>query len=103
LELRHLRYFVAVAETEGLTPGAKAKLQNRKAFHVGELAREYRFVDIDGRRVLPFRVVESFVNMVKKFENRLGNTAQNRGADLARSTPAQGDAYEYVVHPRRRM
>ena len=40
---------------------------------------------IDGRRVLPFRIVESFVNMVKKFEK--GNTAQNRSADLARSTP----------------
>jgi uncharacterized protein YaiI (UPF0178 family) len=38
------------------------------AFHVGELAREYRFRDIDGRRVPPFRIAESFVNMVKKFE-----------------------------------
>ena len=39
-----------------------------KAFHVGELAREYRFSDIDGRRVPPFRIRESFVDMVKKFE-----------------------------------
>ena len=43
-----------------------------KVFHVGELAREYRFSDIDGRRVPPFRIVESFVNMVKQFEMRQG-------------------------------
>ena len=40
-----------------------------KAFHVGELAREYGFADIDGRRVPPFRIRESFVEMVRKFEN----------------------------------
>jgi NAD(P)-dependent dehydrogenase (short-subunit alcohol dehydrogenase family) len=39
-----------------------------KTFHVGELAREYLFNDIDGRRVPPFRIVEPFVNMVKRFE-----------------------------------
>ena len=31
-----------------------------KAFQVGELAREYRISDIDGRRVPPFRIVEPF-------------------------------------------
>lgn len=35
--------------------------------NVAELAREYGFTDIDGRRVPPFRIRESFVNMVKKF------------------------------------
>jgi hypothetical protein len=43
-----------------------------KAFPVGELARECRFSDIDGRRVPPFRIGESFVNMVKKFDKRQG-------------------------------
>jgi len=38
-----------------------------KAFHVGELAREYGFTDTDGRRVPPFRMRGSFVDMVKKF------------------------------------
>jgi NAD(P)-dependent dehydrogenase (short-subunit alcohol dehydrogenase family) len=40
-----------------------------KAFHVGELGREYGCTDIDGRRVPPFRIRESFVEMVRKFEN----------------------------------
>ena len=47
-----------------------------KVFHVGELACEYRFSDIDGRRVPPFRIVESFVNMVKKLEKRNGPTSR---------------------------
>ncbi len=38
-----------------------------KAFHVGELAREYGFTDTDGRRVPPFIIRESYVGMVKKF------------------------------------
>ena len=38
-----------------------------KAFHVGELAREYGFTDIDGRRVPPFIIRGSFVAMIKKF------------------------------------
>jgi NAD(P)-dependent dehydrogenase (short-subunit alcohol dehydrogenase family) len=41
-----------------------------KAFHVGELAREYGFTDIDGRRVPPFTMRESLVSMVKKFEKQ---------------------------------
>ncbi len=44
-----------------------------KAFHVGELAREYGFTDTDGRRVPPFIIREPFVKMVKRFEK------QNRG------------------------
>ena len=47
-----------------------------KALHVGELAHEYRCSDIDGRRVSPFRIVESFVNMVKKLEKRNGPTSR---------------------------
>jgi NAD(P)-dependent dehydrogenase (short-subunit alcohol dehydrogenase family) len=39
-----------------------------KAFHVGELAREYGFTDIDGRRVPPFIIREPFVEMIKKFQ-----------------------------------
>lgn len=39
-----------------------------KAFHVGELAREYGFTDIDGRRVPPFLIRDPFVEMVKKFQ-----------------------------------
>jgi NAD(P)-dependent dehydrogenase (short-subunit alcohol dehydrogenase family) len=41
-----------------------------KAFHVGDLAREYGFRDTDGRRVPPFLIREPFVNMVKKFEKQ---------------------------------
>lgn len=41
-----------------------------RAFHVGELAREYRFTDTDGRRVPPFVIRESFVDMIKKFEKQ---------------------------------
>ena len=41
-----------------------------KAFHVGELAREYGFTDTDGRRVPPFIISESFVDMVKKFKKQ---------------------------------
>ena len=41
-----------------------------KAFHVGELAREYGFTDIDGRRVPPFILREPFVEMVKKFASQ---------------------------------
>jgi NAD(P)-dependent dehydrogenase (short-subunit alcohol dehydrogenase family) len=38
------------------------------AFHVGELAREYGFTDIDGRRVPPFIIREPVVEMIKKFQ-----------------------------------
>ena len=57
-----------------------------KTFHVGELAREYRFSDIDGRRVPPFRIVEPFVGMVKKFEKIQSKPGPNSGRELARST-----------------
>lgn len=39
-----------------------------KAFHVGELAREYGFTDVDGRRVPPFLIREPFVKTIKKFQ-----------------------------------
>jgi NAD(P)-dependent dehydrogenase (short-subunit alcohol dehydrogenase family) len=41
-----------------------------KAFHVGESAREYGFTDTDGRRVPPFIIRGSFVDMVKKFKKQ---------------------------------
>jgi NAD(P)-dependent dehydrogenase (short-subunit alcohol dehydrogenase family) len=49
---------------------ADTRLMRRsgKAFHVGELAREYEFTDTDGRRVPPFIMRESFRAMVRKFD-----------------------------------
>ena len=41
-----------------------------KAFHVGELARQYGFTDINGRRVPAFIMREQFVDMVKKFQQQ---------------------------------
>jgi hypothetical protein len=46
-----------------------------KAFHVGELAREYGFNDIDGRQVPPFIIREPFVKMVEKFSKKAISTA----------------------------
>ncbi len=51
-----------------LAGDARLMCKSGKAFHVGELAREYGFTDIDGRRVPPFIIRESYVEMVKKFE-----------------------------------
>jgi hypothetical protein len=39
---------------------------------VGELAREYGFNDIDGRRVPPFIIRESYVKLVRRFEKSAG-------------------------------
>lgn len=50
-----------------LAADANVMRKSGKAFHVGELAREYGFTDIDGRRVPPFIIREPFVKMVKKF------------------------------------
>jgi hypothetical protein len=63
-----------------------AMRKSGKVFHVGELAREYPFSDIDGRRVPPFRIVESFVNMVKRFDKTKRKQGPNSGRDAARST-----------------
>jgi len=52
-----------------------------KTFHVGELAREYHFMDIDGRQVPAFRIVEPFVNMVKKLEKTQRKQGPNSGRD----------------------
>jgi NAD(P)-dependent dehydrogenase (short-subunit alcohol dehydrogenase family) len=41
-----------------------------KVFHVGELAREYGFTDIDGRRVPPFLIRESVLKMLNKSEKQ---------------------------------
>ena len=51
-----------------LAGDARVMRRSGKAFHVGELSREYGFTDTDGRRVPPFIIRESFVDMVKKFE-----------------------------------
>jgi NAD(P)-dependent dehydrogenase (short-subunit alcohol dehydrogenase family) len=53
-----------------LTGDARLMRRSGKAFYVGELAREYGFTDIDGRRVPPFIIRESFVDMIKKFEKQ---------------------------------
>lgn len=55
-----------------LAGDARLMRRSGKAFHVGELAREYGFTDIDGRRVPPFIIRESFVEMVKKFQKQSG-------------------------------
>lgn len=54
-----------------LAGDARLMRRSGKTFHVGELAREYGFTDIDGRRVPPFIIRESFVEMVKKFEKQI--------------------------------
>lgn len=53
-----------------LAGDARLMRRSGKAFHVGELAREYGFSDTDGRRVPPFIIRESFVEMVKKFKKQ---------------------------------
>jgi len=56
-----------------LAGDARLMRRSGKAFHVGELAREYGFTDTDGRRVRPFLIRESFVEMVKKFDKQRGS------------------------------
>jgi hypothetical protein len=53
-----------------LAGDARLMRRSGKAFHVGELAREYGFTDTDGRRVRPFIIRGSFVEMIKKFEKQ---------------------------------
>jgi len=53
-----------------LARDARLMRRSGKAFHVGELAREYGFTDTDGRRVPPFIIRESFVDMVKKLKKQ---------------------------------
>ena len=53
-----------------LAADRRLMLRSGKAFHVGELAREYGFTDIDGRRVPPFIMRESFVEMVQNFDRQ---------------------------------
>ncbi len=53
-----------------LAGDARLMRRSGKAFHVGELAREYGFTDTDGRRVPPFIIRESYVEIVKKFEKQ---------------------------------
>src|SRR5215469_11432898 len=61
-----------------------------KAFHVGELAREYGFTDIDGRRVPPFVIREPFVTTIKKMEKR-GRGCVRAAGLMARSTSNPAD------------
>ena len=51
-----------------LTADRRVMRRSGNAFHVGELAREYGFTDVDGRRVPPFIIREPFLKMMKKFE-----------------------------------
>jgi NAD(P)-dependent dehydrogenase (short-subunit alcohol dehydrogenase family) len=51
-----------------LAGDARLMRKSGKAFHAGELAREFGFTDTDGRQVPPFIIREPFVDMVKKFE-----------------------------------
>src|SRR5689334_18018283 len=51
-----------------LAGDARLMRRSGKAFHVGELAREYGFTDTDGRRVPPFIIRESYVELVKRFK-----------------------------------
>jgi len=53
-----------------LAGDARVMRKSGKAFHVGELAREYGFTDTDGRRVPPFIIRGSFVAMVEKFKKQ---------------------------------
>lgn len=55
-----------------LAGDARLMRRSGKTFHVGELAREYGFTDTDGRRVPPFFVRGSFVEMIKKFHKQGG-------------------------------
>lgn len=43
-----------------------------KAYRAGELARQYGFTDMEGRRPPPFVIRESFVKMVRKFQTGAG-------------------------------
>jgi NAD(P)-dependent dehydrogenase (short-subunit alcohol dehydrogenase family) len=60
---------VAALATDG-----RLMRKSGKAFHVGELAREYGFTDIDGRRVPPFIIREPFIKMVEKFSKKASST-----------------------------
>lgn len=51
-----------------LAGDARVMRKSGKAFHVGELAREYDFTDVDGRRVPPYIIREPFVKTIKKFQ-----------------------------------
>ena len=53
-----------------LAGDARLMRRSGKAFHVGELAREYGFTDTDGRRVPPFIIRESYVELVKRFKKQ---------------------------------
>ena len=53
-----------------LARDARLMRRSGKAFHVGELASEYGFTDIDSRRVPPFIIHEPFVKMVKKVQQQ---------------------------------
>jgi len=39
-----------------------------RAFHVGELAPEYKFTDVDGRLVPPFHIEEPFVQTMRRLQ-----------------------------------
>ncbi len=53
-----------------LAADPKVMRKSGKAFRVGELAREYGFTDIDGRRVPPWTVPATFEELLEAFEER---------------------------------
>ena len=53
-----------------LAPDRSLMRRSGKALHVGELARQYGFTDIDGRTVPEFIMREQFVDMVKNFQQQ---------------------------------
>jgi NAD(P)-dependent dehydrogenase (short-subunit alcohol dehydrogenase family) len=60
-----------------LAGDARLMRKSGKAFHVGELAREFGFTDTDGRQVPPFIIREPFVAMVKKFQTDMLESQSN--------------------------
>jgi len=53
-----------------LAADPKVVRKSGKAFRVGELAREYGFTDVDGRRVPPFTVPKSFEKFLEDYEKK---------------------------------
>jgi NAD(P)-dependent dehydrogenase (short-subunit alcohol dehydrogenase family) len=62
-----------VGRAAALAGDERVMRRSGKAFYVGELTREYKFTNTDGRRVLPFIMRESFLDIVKNFENQSHN------------------------------
>ncbi|MBI3694303.1 MAG: SDR family oxidoreductase, partial [Acidobacteria bacterium] len=53
-----------------LAADPKVLRRSGRAYRAGELAREYGFPDVDGRRVPPFTVPKSFEQMMEDWEKK---------------------------------